>query len=167
MGVALDCRAPGASSELDVAPILQDAVEECLGEILVVEHVAPSSQRLVGGEDGRPALDVPGSRADLRWNGPDLMFTFLPFRSRILAEMYSLYRPWRRLRPVPGPPGWAKFPPPAQPPSRPAGRPFLPAGLFSSTIVPFEPSEMPAPLHFHTVWKCCDGMHVGEPTDPP
>jgi len=58
--MTLDRRSPGATSELDVPPIFQDAVEERLGEILVMEHITPSPQRLVGGEKGRSALDVPG-----------------------------------------------------------------------------------------------------------
>src|SRR5277367_4928027 len=60
MGVALDRRSPRAPNELDVPPILQDSVEQRLGEILIMEDIAPSPQRLVGGEESRSALNVPG-----------------------------------------------------------------------------------------------------------
>ncbi len=43
--------------ELKQAAALEDAVEDRLGEIVVVQHPAPGGERLVGGEDHRaPAL---------------------------------------------------------------------------------------------------------------
>lgn len=38
---------------------LEDAIEDGLCEVVVVEHVAPGGQRLVGREDHRPLLPVP------------------------------------------------------------------------------------------------------------
>lgn len=48
----------GGAVELEDASALEDAVDDGIGEILVVEHVAPSLGRLVGCEHHRAAADV-------------------------------------------------------------------------------------------------------------
>lgn len=48
----------GGSVEDDEAAVVEDSVEDGLGEVVVVEDAAPLGQGLVGGEDDRLALEV-------------------------------------------------------------------------------------------------------------
>jgi len=51
-------RAVGRPSKFEVSAALQDPVEDGLGEVRIVEHAAPGGQRLVGGEDHRPPMQM-------------------------------------------------------------------------------------------------------------
>ena len=46
------------SIELEDSPAVQDAVNDRVGEVIVVQHRTPTSRVLVGGEDHRASLDV-------------------------------------------------------------------------------------------------------------
>jgi hypothetical protein len=50
--------AVAGSAELDVAAVLEDAVEDGLGEVGIMEDVPPGGKRLVGGEDHGLAAKV-------------------------------------------------------------------------------------------------------------
>ena len=51
-------RPVGRPCERQEPPTFQDAIEECLGEVVVVEHLSPLLQALVGGEDDGPVIQV-------------------------------------------------------------------------------------------------------------
>ena len=50
--------AVAGTAELDVAAALEDAVEECFGEVGIMEHMTPGGKRLVGGEEQGLAGEV-------------------------------------------------------------------------------------------------------------
>jgi hypothetical protein len=50
--------AVAGASELDVAAVLEDTIEERLGQIGIVEHVPPRRKRLVGGEEHGLASEI-------------------------------------------------------------------------------------------------------------
>ena len=51
-------RPQGWAIEREHAPALEYAVDDRVGEILVVQHVAPRGERFVGGEDHRALLPM-------------------------------------------------------------------------------------------------------------
>ena len=51
-------RATRGSIQVNESPALQDSVQDSGGQILVVEHLSPLTERLVGGKDHGPFLHV-------------------------------------------------------------------------------------------------------------
>ena len=49
----------GRAAELEQAAAFEGTIESGLSEIRVVEHLAPGAQRLTGGEEHRPLMQIP------------------------------------------------------------------------------------------------------------